>query len=413
MRISDSALKCNDYAVDQAAPKVVFAEELFPYTNAIMNALEMSRREYPALANKRYFNFGGQGTLAQCALDAIVDAYKFVQEKGPFSSAMYHWMCDELAATRRSLNEELGGRPDCWAITSNVTEGCNIVMWGLEWQPGDHILLTDSEHSGVVAAVENLARRQKLQVNYFAVAEKTNEQILAGLRSAITLRTKLVVYSHVLWNTGQLLPVKEMVDLVERFGAQSLVDGAQSAGAIAMDLAKTDIDYYCITGHKWMCGPEGVGALYVRRDRLSELQPTFVGWRTNMTAAAGVVDGSRFEVATTALPLLAGFRSALAFHRRFGNPEEREQVLLRKVSFLRHRLRELRGVRLVADHDVSSGLTSFIVDGAKHGKLVSELEKDGFMLRTIPTPDCIRASVHYFTSTEDIEALAERLRALV
>jgi L-cysteine/cystine lyase len=365
---------------------------------------------FPALANKRYFNYGGQGTMPQSALDAVANAYKLVQEKGPFSAAIFHWTLDELASTRRAIDAELGGGANCWALTSNVTEGCNMVMWGLDWQSGDHILLTDSEHNGVVAAAENLAKRQQLQVDYFAVAEKSDDEILDALRKAMTPRTKLVAYSHVLWNTGQLLPVREMVDIIAKAGAQSLVDGAQSAGVVSIDLSKTTIDYYCITGHKWMCGPEGVGALYIRSDRLTELHPTFVGWRTDMTAPPGGVDGSRFEVATTAIPLLAGFRSALAEHQSFGVSQAREEVILKKVRRLRDGLQSVPNMRIIAAQDVRSGLTSFAIEGAKHSKLVADLEADNFMVRTIPTPDCIRASIHYFTSDEDIDALVQRIR---
>jgi L-cysteine/cystine lyase len=375
----------------------------------------MIQSDFPALSNKRYFNYGGQGTLPQCAIDAIAGAYKYVQEVGPFSNAIFHWMYDEIGATRRALNEELGGEPDCWAITASVTEGCNIVMWGLDWHEGDRILLTDSEHNGVVGAAENLAKRHKLSLDYFAVAEKTEAEILDALRAAMTPRTKLVVFSHVLWNTGQVLPIEAMVDIVERFGAQALVDGAQSAGVIAMDLSKTDIDYYAITGHKWLCGPEGVGALYIRQDRLTQLHPTFVGWRTDMTAHGGRVDGSRFEVATTALPLLAGFRSALTFHRdKGGTPEEREQLIRQRSERLRRKLSAIApNPRLITHADEGSGLTSFAVEGKKHSSIVHDLEAKHYLLRTIPTPDAIRASTHYFTSEADVDALVDAIADLL
>ena len=367
----------------------------------------MIQSDFPALANKRYFNYGGQGTMPQCAIDAIADAYKFVQEVGPFSSAIFRWMYDELAATRRALNVELGGEPDCWALTASVTEGCNIVMWGLDWHEGDHILLTDSEHNGVVAAAENLAKRLKLNLDYFAVAEKSEAEILEALRAAMTPRTKLVCFSHVLWNTGQVLPIAAMVDIVERFGAQVLVDGAQSAGVIAMDLSKTDIDYYAITGHKWLCGPEGVGALYIRQDRLSELHPTFVGWRTDMTKRGDRIDGSRFEVATTALPLLAGFRRALTFHRETGGaPEDREQLMMQRALSLRNKLNGIAGLRCITNVESASGLTSFAIEGKKHSDIVHDLELQHLLVRTIPTPDAIRASTHYFTTEADVDALA-------
>jgi L-cysteine/cystine lyase len=367
------------------------------------------RAEIPALANKRYFNYGGQGTMPQVAMDAVAEAYRFVQQKGPFSTAMFKWIIDELVSTRRLLAEEYGGEPDCWALTSNVTEACNIVLWGMDWQPGERLLLSDSEHVGIIGAAENIARRLKVQLDYFAVAGKSPEEILSALQSALTPQTKLVLFSHVLWNTGQNLPVADMCAMIADHGAQSLVDGAQSAGAIALDVVKTNADYYSLTGHKWICGPEGTGALYVRKDRLATLQPTYTGWRMDMTGKPGEgrIDGSRFEVATNSFALLTGWRAAIEFHK--GTPD-RTKLILENADRLRKGLETISGLRCFGDQRASSGLVSFAIQDKSHAKVVAELEQQHFMLRTIPNPDAVRASVHYFTTAEEIDSLIEKLR---
>lgn len=370
------------------------------------------RATIPALQNKRYFNFGGQGAMPQAVIDALMNTYRYVQEVGPFSNAIFHWMLDELSETRAALARELGGQADSWALTSNVTEGCNIVLWGQDWQPGDHLLITDSEHNGVVGAVENIARRLGINFSYFSVANKTPEQILESLREGLRDNTKLVVFSHVLWNTGQTLPIEEMTSICAEHGAQSLVDGAQSAGAVKVDLGKTDADYYAITGHKWMCGPEGLGALWVRPSRLSTLEPTFTGWRIDMTGSPkqGRIDGSRFEVATSPFPLLAGLRAALKVHNDFDNAQSRADLIVRNARELRRKLESIEGVHCFGDAQANSGLVSFAIEGANHQKIVADLEREKLMMRTIPSPDAIRASVHYFSLPEEIDALVEALR---
>jgi L-cysteine/cystine lyase len=375
--------------------------------------LAACRAVMPALSNKGYFNFGGQGTMPQSTLDRIMESYEHVQKVGPFSMPMFKWICNELQLTREAIAGELGGKPDCWALTGNVTEGCNIVMWGLDWQPGDRMLLTDSEHDGALNAAANIAQRLGVELDYFPVMQKSEEEILTGLEAALTDRTKLVVYSHVLWNTGQLLPMEKMAERVATHGAQSLVDGAQSAGAIPLDLGKSKVDYYAITGHKWMCGPDGLGALYIREDRLSELKPTYTGWRLNMTAQPGKVDGSRFEVATSAFPLLSGLRNSIEFHKSRSTTEQRAHLIRKNAALLRSKLGSIPHVHCLGDETPMSGLVSFTVDGANHEKIVVDLDGLGFIVRTILIPDSIRASVHYYTSEDEILRLTAALNSLL
>ncbi len=375
--------------------------------------LSACRAVMPALSNKSYFNFGGQGTMPQSTLDAIMDSYKHVQAIGPFSMPMFKWISEELQRTRKALASELGGKPQSWALTGNVTEGCNIVMWGMDWQPGDRMLLTDSEHGGVISAAENIARRLGVVLDYFAVAEKSDEEILTGLENSLNERTKLVVFSHVLWNTGQVLPMEAMAERIAAHGAQSLVDGAQSAGAMPLDLGKSKVDYYAITGHKWICGPDGLGALYLREDRLSELKPTFVGWRLDLTAEGGQADGSRFEVATAPFPLLAGLRNSIQFHQRMATAEQRAHLICQNARLLRSKLEALPNVQCVGSEPPMSGLVSFAVTGGKHAKIVADLEGLGFIVRTIPSPDSIRASVHYYTTEDEIFKLVAALNSLL
>lgn len=231
--------------------------------------IQEHRKNFPGLTNKAYFNYGGQGVMSSQALAAILDSFKNVQSTGPFNSKMFGWLTDEVIATKKSLASEFGGDVDLYALTQNATEGCNIVLWGLEWKTGDHLLLTDSEHFGVLASSQQLARRHNLELSYFSAAGPT-QTVLNNLEQALKSQTKLVVVSHVLWNTGAILPIAEMSEICRKRSTLLLVDGAQSAGVIPLDLAKLDVDFYALTGHKWLGGPEGVGALYVSAGPLSK-----------------------------------------------------------------------------------------------------------------------------------------------
>jgi L-cysteine/cystine lyase len=137
--------------------------------------LERHRQQFPALSNKVYFNFGGQGTLPQASLDAIQNAYAYIQQYGPFSAGVNDWVIEEANKTRVAIASQLGAPVESITLTEDVTVGCNIPMWGIDWQAGDHILLTDCEHPGVVAIAQEIARRFQVEVSTCPIQETLNQ----------------------------------------------------------------------------------------------------------------------------------------------------------------------------------------------------------------------------------------------
>jgi len=384
--------------------------------------LERHRQQFPALANKAYFNFGGQGTLPQASLEAIQQAYAYVQHNGPFSVGVNAWIMEEGNKTRQAIASEFGAPVETITLTEDVTVGCNIPMWGIDWQAGDHMLLTDCEHPGVVATAQEIARRFKVEVSTCPIMATLNEgnptEVIA---QHLQPRTRLVILSHLLWNTGQVLPVTEIVEVCRNYSASTqlirvLVDAAQSAGSLPLNLTELGADFYAFTGHKWLCGPEGIGGLYVRPDALESISPTFSGWRGIVIDEAGKPvgwkpDARRFEVATSAYPLYAGLREAIATHQQWGTPQERYEQICKRSEYLWQRLSELDNVRTLATSPPKAGLVSFVLtNGHSHKQLVNSLEQQGFMLRTILYPDCVRACVHYFTHPTEIDQLIEAIR---
>ncbi len=382
-----------------------------------VNLVDGQRANFPALDGKSYLNFGGQGVMARATLDAVRDAFEFIQKEGPFSAKTLKWISDEGERVKVALASELGGDPDCYALVQNATEGCNIVMWGINWSPDDHIVTTDAEHSGVDAAVQNLATRQRLRVSKILLSsssvDMSDDEIVAMFRDSIEEKTKLVVLSHVLWNTGRRLPLAGIQAVCRKAGVLLLVDGAQSAGVIPMNLSKEPIDFYTVTGHKWIGGAEGVGALIIRRELIPKLEKTFVGWRSSMNFADNAEQvASRFEVATTSFPLWTSLPAAISVHQQWGSAQERFDKQLENVRLLRTELGRIGVVDFYSPADASSGLVSFAVRGAKtHAQIAAELEANNVMIRTVPLPDALRASVHYFSNENDISKLCEHLRA--
>lgn len=386
-----------------------------------LHPVEEQRQEFLGVGNKLYFNFGGQGTLPRSALEAIIDTYNYLQLHGPFSRKINAWIDYKIQQLKEALATELGITADTITLTENVTDGCNIVLWGLPWQPGDHILLTDCEHPGIIAIVQELSRRFQLEVSTCAIRETLNQgnplQIIAD---ALRPQTRLVILSHLLWNTGQILPLADIVQLCHHHSPSKqsipiLVDAAQSVGCLPLNLTELEIDFYAFTGHKWLCGPAGVGGLYIHPQMREKVHPTFIGWRsietdTNGQPQAWKPDGRRYEVATSAYPVYEGLRSAITVHQEWGNQQKRYENICKLSEYLWQGLSQLDGIHCLKNSPPEAGLVSFTIrENLSHAKLVQSLEQQGFLLRTIANPYCIRACVHYFTLPAEIEHLIKAI----
>ena len=331
--------------------------------------IKKHRQQFPGLANKTYFNFGGQGTMPQAALEAIIDTHIYIQQVGPFSVKINTWLTQRLAWLRQAIATELGTTAKTITLTENVTVGCNIALWGIDWHSGDRILMTDCEHPGVIAAVGEISRRFDLEVAICPILETLNQgDPVKVIEEHLTPNTRLVVLSHLLWNTGQVLPLSEITAVCHNYPAQNkpiriLVDAAQSVGSLDLNLPELNVDYYAFTGHKWLCGPAGVGGLYVSPEAFKELNPTFIGWRGVKTDAQGQPqdwkqDGSKFEVATTAYPEYEGLRSAIATHQEWGTPSQRYQAIRKLSQYLWSSLREIDRINCLK-HTPPQSWTSF------------------------------------------------------
>jgi L-cysteine/cystine lyase len=375
-----------------------------------MAAISNQRQAFPYLDRYSYFNYGGQGSLPQVALTTMQAAQIKMQEIAPFSLAANDWMNQETAALRSTIAQELGAPTDSISLVENTTVGCNIAMWGIDWQAGDRILLTDCEHQGIIGTAQELAHRFGVAIDVCAIRETVNGgDPVAVIRDAIQPGTRMIVLSHILWNTGQVLPLAEIVALCRSHGVMVLVDAAQSVGVLPLNLTELGADFYAFTGHKWWCGPAGVGGLYVRPEMREALRPTFIGWRSVTTDAQGQPialksQGDRYEVATSAVPLFVGLRHAIALHQQIP-AVDRYQMIVDRATQLWERLNQLPQVTCLRTTPPDSGLVAFQLADGQHKSLVHKLEQQGIYVRLLLNPNCIRACTHYLTTDADIDRL--------
>ncbi|AFY28496.1 aminotransferase class V-fold PLP-dependent enzyme [Cyanobium gracile] len=383
----------------------------------------------PALANKTYFNYGGQGPLPTPSLAAISASFATIQELGPFSDNVWPYVNRTVSGLRQRLAAWFGVAPERVAFTENVTSGCVLPLWGLPWEPGDELLVGDAEHYGVVAALEELARRHRLRITCLAVADLTGDAAATAaavgerLEAALTPRTRLVVLSHLLWNTGQTMPIAAVAAGLAGHSRHPwlLVDAAQSLGSLPVAEAAAAADIYACTGHKWCCGPEGLGAVALSGRLLAESSPTLIGWRTLEHDGPGAGgyhrDARRFEVATSCTPLFAGLDSSLQLLEAEGDAHQRLAAIRERSRQLWEGLRQMPGLHTLLEVPPPAGLVSFTMADAKGTPLdpaavVKQLGERGTWLRTLESPRCLRSCTHLVSTADEVERLLTQLAEL-
>jgi L-cysteine/cystine lyase len=382
------------------------------------SSIAQYRQNCPTLDRYSYFNYGGQGILSEATLTAMHQAQVAMQAMAPFSLAANDWINAQTAALRSLIATELGVSSETITLTENTTVGCNIALWGIDWRVGDRILITDCEHQGIIAIVNELQHRFGIEIDVCPVMatflNHHQADPIAVITAAITPQTRLLVTSHILWNTGQVLPLTEIAARCRAAGVMVLVDAAQSVGVLPLNLTEIGADFYAFTGHKWWCGPAGIGGLYVHPSRRPTLRPTFIGWRSVITNSHGKptqfqAHGAAYEVATAAVPLYVGWQTAIAQHRAVATPSARYQFICQRAEDLWQRLQSLPSIQCLADRPPESGLVAFRFENGKHQALVKFLEYHQIYVRLLLDPNCVRACVHYFSAEVEIEQLVRAI----
>jgi L-cysteine/cystine lyase len=200
---------------------------------------EEARAEFPVLERFAYLNAGTLGPLARSTLAAMDSRMRVDQEQGRGGRAWFESTLELRARVRERIASLLGTQPDRIALTSSTTDGCNIAVAGLGLGDGDEVVTTDSEHPGLLLPLHVSGAR----VRVAEVAGHPTPEALERIAACVSPRTRLLALSHVLWTTGQVMPVHE---LRQETGLPVLVDGAQSVGAIPVTVG--ELDWYTVSG---------------------------------------------------------------------------------------------------------------------------------------------------------------------
>jgi L-cysteine/cystine lyase len=355
------------------------------------------RAQFPVFERAAYLNAGTEGPLPRAAGDAVRERIELELTGGRCGKPYMEGVIELAGELRAGYARVLGCSADDVALTGSTTDGVNTVLSGLHFRAGDEVLTSDEEHPGLLAPLGRLQREHGVKVRVVPFAEIAAE-VGAG--------TRLVACSHVSWVSGRVVDHEALAST----GVPVLFDAAQGIGAVPVDVHALGCAYYAGSGQKWMCGPEGSGALFVHPDRREDLTAPWPGYGSLADAQDALNSGPAETAKRFDHGFPPGMRSAWAL-ASLGVLERAgwEWVHSRAAELaaaLADRLAE-RGLQVGP-----RGRSTLVSWKAKDVDAdVARLAEAGFIVRSIPSHGLVRASVGAWSSEEELSELV-RLAAV-
>jgi len=345
--------------------------------------------------------------------DPVLENYiRHVREVNAISSYyMRTKQVDDKLAVRHELARLLGCADGELIITRNTTESLDTVIAGFDWKPGDEAVMAEQDYGSMLDMFKLQARRHGIVNRVVSVPmhPKSDDEIVALYESAITPKTRLLMVCHMINITGQILPVRKIVEMAHRHNVQVMVDGAHTFGQLDFKIGDLGgCDCYGSSLHKWLGVPLGAGILYVRRDRVAPL------WQLYGDASFADDDIRKLNhtgthPAATDLAIL----DAIRFHETIG--------IARKSARLRYLQRywtdKVRGTRRILVNTPEaierSGVTANVgIEGVTPADLAKTLF-DKYRIFTVAIDGAgvhgVRVTPHLFTTTTELDALVRAL----
>ncbi len=383
-------------------------------------SLTALRESIRATRDVIYMNTGFTGPSPEPVLTRMREVFEKEASIGPASA--------EGLAQTRAIGEEarqvvaslLNADVDEMAVTHGTTEGINVAIYGLDWQPGDEFVTCNLEHPALATPANVLEERGITVKRVEVSADASSDEALELLIGAITPRTKLLALSHVQYSCGLKVPAKQLAEAAHRVGALIALDGAQTGGQLDIDVKELGVDVYAISGQKWVLGPNGTGAVYINADVQRRLSPLFT---THAVADARVMpaDGPgggnpmmRFRIASQSPALTAGFTTAIGLLQEIGL-EKVEAHCSALGDRLRQGLASIPGCGLTgpARGEGTCGLTAVTLEGWAPPQLVDALwQRWHIAVRAVNFPPATRFSTAPFNTMEEVEQVLEALKTL-
>ena len=402
-----SPLKARDISEDlkkyRGTPKQIAKNE--DYWARIQQAFTVDR----SLVN---LNNGGVSPAPEFVQDAMKQHLDY-SNKAPVYT-MWRILEPQREGVRKKLARNFGVDPEEIALTRNASESLQICQFGFDLKPGDEVLTTDQDYPRMINTFKQRERREGIKLKQFSlpVPAEDDDEIVRLFEENITPKTKLILMCHIINLTGQILPVKKVVNMARRKGIPVIVDGAHAYAHFDFNHADLDCDYYTTSLHKWLFAPHGTGMLYVKKDKIKDLWPLMAAQESQDE------DIRKFEeIGTHPAANYLAIAEALTFHEGIGS--ERKEARLKYLNDVWiDELVDNDKVVLHTSRDpkYACGIATVEIKGLEPGELNGSLWRD---YRIITTPinhnqfKGIRVTPNVYTTMEEIGRFIDAMKEQV
>lgn len=388
----------------------------------------MNREEFPMLnTNYIYLDNGATTWKPKSVIQKITDYYtKYTANahRGDYDISLK--VDNEYEGARELVKEFINAKSRKEIIfTSGTTDSLNIIAEGFfkkNLEPGDEIIITESEHASNVLPWFRLAKTNGVVVKYCPL-DNNHYVTLNNLKKVITPNTKVISLAMITNVIGDLRPIKEICEFAHQQNIFVVVDGAQSVPHIKTDVQDLDCDFLAFSGHK-MCGPTGIGVLYGKYELLNELEPINLGG--GMNESFDTIDQvylkplpTRLEAGTPNIAGAIGLGTAIEFLTSIGMDKitEHEQSLRKQLV---NKLKEIPHINII-NEESDSGIIAFNVEGVFAQDVAVYLNKHNICVRAgnhcakilkneVGVKNTVRISIYIYNTEEEINKIADLLK---
>ena len=358
-------------------------------------------------------NNGGVSPTPSHVLEAMIRDLKFTNE----SPAEHMWRILEprIESVRRDLANEFGCDPEEMAITRNASEANEIMIFGLDLKPGDEIVVSNQNYGRMLTSWDQRVRREGIVLKQvsFKVPPPSQKYIFDQFTAAVTPRTKVIEVPHITNLTGQIMPIRELVDFGRPRGIEVLVDGAHAFGHFPFTRDDLGADYYGTSLHKWLLAPIGTGFLYVRKEKQKKLWPLMAAAKTQDE------DIRKYEeIGTHPAANHNAISAAMAFHRGIGADRKIARLRYLRDRWAKRLLKESDRVKVLTplDSKYSGALALVSVDGLPFDKLGTWLMTNHRIVNTPIKHDefnGLRITPNVYTTLDEIDTFADKMTVAI
>ena len=366
------------------------------------------RAEFPVTKNYNFQNHAGVAPLSRRAAGAV----RTYATEAEADAYVGHAWYQHAETVRQSCATLINANPDEIAFTKNTTEGLGFLANGLKWMTGDNVISTNVEFP---ANVYPWMALQSRGVQFKQVIEENGRIPTESIIEAIDSRTRVVTISAVQFASGYRSDLAAIGEACQDKGVILCVDAIQALGILPIDVQAMHIDVLATDGHKWLCGPEGAGFFYCRKELLGHVKPSSVGWICMKNAEdygnyefEFRDDARRFDSGSYNLVGLMGLGASVDLLLEIGIDRIWSHVRAltdRLVDGVRD-----KGYRVISSRrkDEASGIVAFISDLHDHHEIQRHLQQE-YRLVIAVREGRLRSSPHLYNTSEEIDQLVELL----